>query len=52
MNYNCSGMFIEAGKTYNIEFEDFDFKDPNRIYIPLLSSRNISFVLKDTSKMN
>lgn len=50
MNYNCSGMFIEAGKTYNIEFEDFDFKDPNRIYIPLLSSRNISFVLKDTSK--
>lgn len=50
MNYNCSGMFIESGKTYNIKFEYFDFKDPNRIHIPLLSKINVPFALKDTSK--
>jgi thiol-disulfide isomerase/thioredoxin len=47
MDFISPEIYIPAGKTYNIEFEKFDYKDPSRIYVPLLSSVSLKYTLKN-----
>lgn len=54
MNFQSPKIFIEAGKDYKLAIDTFDYKDPNRIYIPHLSNikLNYSLVDEDSSDIN
>jgi len=47
MDFTSSEMYIPANKNYSIEFQPFDYKDPNRIHIPLLSNIILEFGFKN-----
>jgi thiol-disulfide isomerase/thioredoxin len=47
MDFTSPEIYIPASKTYQLEFEKFDYKDPNRIYVPLLSSVSLKYTLKN-----
>ncbi len=47
MEFGSQEMYIQAGKTYEIEFNAFDYKDPNRVHIPLLSTVLLKFSFKN-----
>lgn len=48
MDFTSSEIYFPAGKTYEIEFAPFDYKDPNRIHIPLLSSIKLQYSIRNT----
>lgn len=54
MNFSSSNIFICSGKSYNIAFDTFDYKDPNRIYIPFLSKIELKYQINtaDSSDLN
>lgn len=54
MEFNSQEIYIPAGKTYEIKFTPFDYKDPNRIHIPLLSTilLRYSFTNVDSTDVN
>jgi len=43
MDFTSSEIYIPSDKTYELEFEAFDYKDPNRIHIPLLSTIQLQY---------
>ncbi|MPM18806.1 Thiol-disulfide oxidoreductase ResA [bioreactor metagenome] len=47
MDFTSREMYIPANKTYDLEFEPFDYKDPNRIHIPLLSTIQLQYKIKN-----
>lgn len=54
MNYQSSEIFLCAGKDYEIKLDTFDYKDPNRIYIPFMSKieLNYQFSNLDSTDLN
>jgi len=48
MDFTSSEMYIPANKSYSIEFRPFDYKDPNRIHIPMLSNIILEYSIKNT----
>jgi len=47
MDFTSREIYIPANKMYEIEFAAFDYKDPNRIHIPLLSTIQLQYTLKN-----
>ncbi|HBG69884.1 MAG: hypothetical protein A2W93_14825 [Bacteroidetes bacterium GWF2_43_63] len=48
MDFTSSEIYLPSGKTYEIEFAPFDYKDPNRIHIPLLSTIKLQYSIRNT----
>ncbi|HPS83214.1 MAG TPA: TlpA disulfide reductase family protein [Bacteroidales bacterium] len=47
MDFTSGEIYIPANKTYNVEFAVFDYKDPNRIHIPLLSTIQLQYTIRN-----
>ncbi|MBN2729864.1 MAG: TlpA family protein disulfide reductase [Bacteroidales bacterium] len=54
MNFQSPEIYLEAGKEYDLDFDTFDYKDPNRIFIPHMTNLEISYHINniDSTSVN
>lgn len=54
MNFQSSEIFLTAGNNYQLSIDSFDYKDPNRIYIPHLSTIELHYQIinSDSTEIN
>ncbi len=52
MDFSSGEIYIPANKTYELKFDSFDYKDPNRINVSMLSTAQLYFKITNVDSLD